>query len=442
MSTKAEHRHSTKPLLAIPIFLLCFLGSGFYFFFQGVDNPWYQISPTVAVMPAIAYLFIIIKNTFEDNIALFIKGLQNKSILSMCLIFILAGALGEVTRSAGSVEASVDLAIHYLPTAGMLPCLFLIVGFISTSMGSAMGAIAALSPIAVGLAQASGLQMDLVLGTVVGGAMLGDNLSLISDTTIAAVQTQQANLRQKFILNAKIAGVCSIITIAFLWIISPTISFPPPSELEWPSIINNCLKVSPFLLIIFLAIKGWDVVLVLVSGILYSMIIGVFTTDVPAVTFIKGVQNGFQQLWEVTLLSLLIGGMTELMQSRGGLNKLLALIKERLPKKKAQSRRVELLIGSLAGLYDICLANNTIAIILSGPLAKNLADQYKISAERSACWIDCFSCAFQGILPYSAQILLASSIAGLSPLTLCSKVYYCYILLGATVGFMMYRKKK
>lgn len=410
------------PLL---IFLAIFVGSGVYFSYQNVPFAFYQISPTVAIFPAIMWALWLGRRQVNQTLSQFVQGVRDENIIIMCLIYLLAGAFTELTKSIGSVEATVNFGLSYVPQQLLLPGLFLISSIVATAMGTSMGTIATVTPIAVGIADQAQLSCAWGVGAVISGAMFGDNLSLVSDTTIAAVQTQGAKMREKFILNAYFALVAMVITVILYWWIGGC----PQSVVIKP---YQIIFLTPYLLILVLALTGMNVFLVLLSGCLLAVALGFWM--VPDYTFVrvsKEVTAGFQSMQEILILSLLIGGISFLSHEQGGLRWLILRIERlsNLVKSKRYGRRLgEISITLLASFADFCTANNTVAIILSGRIAAELSEKHRISPERSACLLDIASCVIQGILPYSAQLLLASKIANLSPLSLVPTVLYCGIL--------------
>jgi len=416
-----------NPLALVPLFLflLIFVGSGLYFSSQGVKEAFNQISPIVAILPAIVLALLFGRDSLPKRFGSFLDGVRDTNIILMCLIFLLAGAFSTVTKSIGSIDATVNWGLSIMPPAFVLPGLFLIAAFMATAMGTSMGVIATVGPIAVGVASQTGLDGAWCIATVISGAMFGDNLSLVSDTTIASVNTQAAKLREKFLLNTFFAVPAMIVTTLVLYLVST------PSEAL--SVISyDWLKISPYLLILVLAMAGMNVLAVLTLGITFAGLIGLFQQpDYSLVLFSKSIAAGFASQQEILVLSLLIGGLSFLTNEQGGLDFLVHHIEGlalKLREKRVSQRIGEMSISAIASLADICTANNTVAIILSGRIAKKLASKHRITPERSACLIDIFSCVFQGLLPYSAQLLLASSISGISPLELLLKVIYCPIL--------------
>lgn len=425
--TDAHTKLPSNPWALIPLllFLGIFVGSGFYFTNLGINHAFYQIPATIAILPAIIIAILLGQQSASQRFKDFIDGVRDSNIITMCLIYLLAGAFESVTLATGSVTSTVNFGLTIIPPQFMLPGLFLISSVLATAMGTSMGVIATVGPIALGVAKESGLDPALAMGGTVSGAMFGDNLSLISDTTIASVKTQGARFKEKFILNGYFAVPAMVITIVILFFIGPTATqdLNPHFDL---------IKLIPYALIIVLALLGMNVLAVLTVGILSAFCIGALTLDSYSVTvFAADINKGFISMQDIFVLSLLIGGLSHVMNRQGGLEFLIHGVEKLalLVRNKTKSHRIgEMSISIIASLADICTANNTVAIILSGDISKRLAKKHGISPERSACLIDIFSCVFQGLLPYSAQILLAASLSGLSPLNVMTNVVYCPVL--------------
>ena len=430
-------RQSPLALLPLGLFLALFIGSGLYYQSAGVDFAFYQISAPVAILPAIVLALILQKGRLNERIETFISGVGEHTIITMALIFLLAGAFASVAKAVGGVDATVNFGLSIIPPQFVLPGLFVITAFIATSMGTSMGTIAAVAPIAVGVAEATDLSLLLAIGTVVGGAMFGDNLSIISDTTIAATRTQGCEMKDKFRLNFKIALPAALLTLVWLYIQGSSARVEAPGEYE-------LLRVLPYLAVLVLALSGLNVMVVLFVGILLAGGVGLFATDGYSIAqWSKDIYAGYTGMQEILILSLLIGGLGALMKSQGGLIWLSSMI-DRLSRQssdpKKDRRSGEVSISAAVALTNICTANNTVSIIISGGLARDIAERYGVDPRRSASLMDIFSCVVQGMLPYGAQVLLAGSIAGLSPLLLAGNIHYCWVLAGAGLVSIMLGK--
>lgn len=427
-------RHPLLSLLPIAIFLMLFLGSGIYFYMMGGEYAFYQVSPSVAILPAIIVGILLGSGKVTEKIASVVKGMGNSDIITMCLIFLLAGAFGVVTKAIGCVDDLVFFTLTWLPPSALLPGLFILAAFISLAVGSSMGVVAAVTPIALGFVNEAGLPLPLTIGTVIGGAMFGDNLSMISDTTIAAVQSQKADLLKKFKLNAMIASAAGAMVIVVLFFVGSS-SFIPVEK------TYSFLKILPYLVIILLALTGMNVFSVLIIGLISAGIVGISdSSEYNLITFTQDIYKGYSSMNEIMVLSLLVGGMSGLMKAQGAIDYIIDKVNRFLHRHKQNPRKAEATIAALVSFNDICIANNTIAVLLTGDIARKIAKENHIPSYRTATWLSTFSCVFQGILPYSAQILLASSIANISPLRVVPEVYYCYILFFVAIGFMFLRR--
>ncbi|KLV04695.1 Na+/H+ antiporter NhaC family protein [Photobacterium ganghwense] len=431
--TSTEPTPSALPLLPLGIFLALFIGVGTYLTLQGVDFAFYQLPAPVAALPAIVVAILLSKENLNKAIEQFLRGVGHGDIMAMCMIYLLAGAFAAVAKATGGVDATVNLGLSMLPASLILPGIFVISAFIATAMGTSMGTIAAVAPVALGIAQASGMDIALTAGVVLSGAMFGDNLSIISDTTIAATRSQGCQMKDKFRENIRIALPAALAAIVLFLLSSTPSELPATSEVEW-------LKVLPYVTILVLAVSGVNVFVVLSLGIVLAGGIGLVSLpEYQLATFGQDIYSGFGNMQEIFLLSMMIGGMGELMRQQGGLAFLTQLVSKIIrvfSKQHTQGenlRASELGIAGLVSMTNVCTANNTVAIIVSGGVARELAEENGVTARRSASLLDIFSCVVQGILPYGAQALLLGSVFGLSPLEVVSHSYYCFFLALAAV---------
>lgn len=392
-------------LLPLVVFLALFLGAGIYFNIHGVDMAFYQLPAPVAAMVGIILAFIIGKGSMDEKMDTFVKGVGDSNIIIMCMVYLLAGAFSAVASAMGGVDSTVNFGLSVIPSSLILPGLFIIASFVSTAMGTSMGTIGAVAPIAVEMATKAQLPVAVAVGAVVGGAMFGDNLSMISDTTIAATRTQGCEMKDKFIMNFKIALPAAILTIIIM--IFTGMSGQIPADLEY-----NVIKIIPYIAVLVLALAGINVFLVLIIGIVLGGIIGLIDGSLTFISFAQTIYEGFTSMQEIFILSLLVGGLAALIAKDGGVDYLLHAITSRIK----STRGAEAGIGALVSVADICTANNTVAIVITGPMAKQIADENGVDPRRSASILDIFSCVWQGIIPYGAQLLLAGQLAQLSPL--------------------------
>lgn len=426
---------SFRALFPLFLFLLVFIGTGVYMTLQGVEMAFYQLPAPVAALPAVILGIILSKDKLNSAIEQFLRGVGHTDIIAMCMIYLLAGAFASVASATGGVEATVNLGLSMIPTALILPGLFLISAFIATSMGTSMGTIAAVAPVALGIANAADMNVALTAGVVLSGAMFGDNLSIISDTTIAATRSQGCQMKDKFKENIRIAVPAALVALIVFAINSKASEVPSVESIEW-------LKVIPYLTILVLAVSGLNVFVVLSIGIVMAGGIGIFGIhDYSIGGFGNDIYSGFGNMQEIFLLSMLIGGMGELMRQQGGLAFITNKVSHFIHGHKNSQRGAELGIASVVSLTNLCTANNTVSIIVTGGVAKELAETNSVEPKRTASLLDIYSCVVQGILPYGAQVLLLGSIFGLSPLSVVANSYYCFFLAISAAITVLFRKR-
>jgi len=420
------------PLL---VFLALFFGAGLWFTSHGEAMGFYQLRAPVAIMPALALAAFIAWRRGMKPLETLLEGMGDHNVVLMCLIFLLAGGFVEVSKAIGAVDAIVALGIGHLHPALLLPGLFVVAGFISLSLGTSMGTIAAVAPIALGVSDASGLDRALVLGAVIGGATFGDNLSVISDTAIVASRTQGCTMREKFRENFKLALPAALLTVVLLGFLGET---APVQTLE-P--VSPWLIV-PYVIVLGLAMAGVDVIIVLSLGLVIAGLFGAFFTDEFGVAaYATHIWEGFESMVEIILLSLLVGGLGALMKATGGLAWLAQTI-GRFARGHRSRRAGEVSIAALSATTDVFTANNTVAILISGGLARDIAQQHGVPPARAASVLDIFACVTQGVLPYGAQILLAASLGTVSPLALAGNVHYSWLLGAITIAAMLRPSRK
>lgn len=429
-------RANPLALLPLLLFLALFIGSGVYYQAANVDFAFYQISAPVAILPAIVLALALGSGALNKRLETFINGVGDNTIITMCLIYLLAGAFASVAKAAGGVDATVNFGLSIIPSQFVLPGLFIITAFVATAMGTSMGTIGAIAPIALGLSEASDLSLPLCIGAVVGGAMFGDNLSIISDTTIAATRSQGCAMRDKFRMNFLIALPAAILTLLWLYIQGADATITQATDYDF-------MKVIPYIAVLVLAISGLNVLLVLFTGIILAGAVALLSVaDYSIAQYSKDIYAGYTGMQEILILSLLIGGLGALMKAQGGLEFLAQQIQRFTNKRgnEPHTRAGEAAISVAVALTNVCTANNTVAIIISGGLAKDIADRQQVDPRRSACLLDIFSCVVQGLLPYGAQVLLAGSIAGLSPLLIIGNIHYSWLLGLVAIGTIIFRK--
>lgn len=407
---KEVKRGNPLALLPLGVFLVLFVGSGI------ITGDFYKMPALVAFLIAggIALLFNK-KENLETKMNVFCKGAGDTNIILMVIIFLLAGAFSSVAKAMGGVDSTVNLSLSILPSNLLVAGLFIIGCFISISMGTSVGTIAALAPIALGVAQKTGIPVPLVIGAVVGGAMFGDNLSMISDTTIAAVRTQGCELKDKFKMNFLIVLPAAIATAIILTVVTLGYGNVATQSYEY-----DIIKVLPYILVLAGALIGVNVFALLGSGILFAGAVGIFSNSFDILGFIGAISEGLGGMYELSLLVIVVGGVVSLIKFNGGIDYILHFITSKIKSKKG----AEFGIAALVSVIDLCTANNTIAIVTAGPLAKDIAEKYDIDPRKTASILDIFSSCWQGVIPYGAQLLTAAGIAGISPVEIIKYLYY------------------
>lgn len=425
MSHDLNRRGNGLALLPFLIFIAIYLGAGLILQAQGREMAFYQFPSVTAMFIAVLAAFCMGKGTIDEKFTVFARGAANENVLTMLMIYILAGAFSTVAKAMGGVDSTVNLGLSIVPVHLLAVGVFLISAFMGTATGTSMGTITAIVPIAVGVADKSGLSIPLMLGACVGGAMFGDNLSMISDTTIAATRTQGCGLRDKFRVNFFIALPAAAITAAILLAVGR-----PESAAEMTGSSFSAIKVLPYVAVLGLALAGVNVFLTLTVGIFGAGIIGIAAGDLTVFTLAQNIWNGFTGMSEIFFLALFCGGLSELTAHNGGIVWLI----ERLRRMMRGRRSAQVGIAALVSLADCATANNTVAIIVSGGVARDVSREYRVDPRRTASLLDVFSCVFQGLLPYGAQLLTAATLTTLnydieiSPVEIVPYMWYCWIL--------------
>jgi len=391
-----------------------------------------DIQMPIAVAFLIASCFAIAITpglSLDQRIYQFSVGASNKNIMLMIWIFVLAGAFAQSARQMGAIDATVDLTLLLLPDNLLLAGIFIAACFISLSVGTSVGTIVALAPVAIGLAEKTGVNLPFMTAIVVGGALFGDNLSFISDTTIAATKTQDCVMRDKFRVNFRIVLPAALFVIAIYIFqeVSIELSYEI-GEIEW-------IRVLPYLVVLVTAIAGLDVMMVLVTGIVLTGIIGMASGGFGWVEWFGSMGDGITGMGELIIVTLLAGGMLETIRYNGGIDFIISGLTKRVKNK----RGAELSIAALVSLTNLCTANNTIAIITTGPIAKDIANRFHVDRRKSASILDTFSCVIQGMIPYGAQLLIAAGIAGIAPGSIVPYLYYPFIMGGFAVLAILFR---
>lgn len=414
-------------LLPIGVFLLIFIGSGI------ITGDFYSMPAIVGFLIALIVAFMQNKKlSFVQKLHMASKGAGDENILTMCLIFLAAGAFSGAVRASGGVESTVNLGLSILPGGMAVAGLFVIGCFISISMGTSVGTITALAPIAAGISEKTGFPMAICAAAVVCGAMFGDNLSIISDTTIAAVKTQGCDMRDKFRENFKIILPAAIITPGLFLFLGQTDEFHIEGSLDY-----NLLKVVPYLVVLFGAVSGVNVFVILIIGTALSMLVGLATGTFTAAKMFTHVGTGIYSMYDITVISIVVACIITLVKEYGGIEFVLNFIKSRISDAKGG----ELGIASLALLVDLCTANNTVAIVMAGPIAKDISEEFGVTPRRSASLLDMFSSMGQGLIPYGAQLLAAASLTGLTPFDIIPYCFYPLLMGLSGLAFIFIKKR-
>ena len=397
-------------LLPIGVFLIIFLGAGIVF------KDFYAMPAIVAFLIALFVAFLQNKElSFNKKIEVIAKGVGEENIITMSLIFLCAGGFSGAVTAAGGVDSTVNLGLSLIPAHFAVAGLFLIGCFISVSMGTSMGTIAALAPIAVGISEKTGFALSICIGAVVCGAMFGDNLSMISDTTIAAVKTQGCEMKDKFKANFFIVLPAAIITVLIFWFATRNMNFHLEENVSY-----SLWEVLPYMVVLLGALIGINVFVVLISGIVISLIVGVSMGHIALSEMFQVVGNGVTSMYDITVISIIVACIVSLVKEHGGIQFILNLIKSKINGR----RGAEFGIALLALFVDACTANNTVAIVMTGPIAKEISEEFDVDPRRSASLLDMFTSVGQGIIPYGAQLLSAATLTGLTPLQIIPNLYY------------------
>lgn len=406
-------------LLPLVVFMVLFLGVSI------VMKDFYKMPVVVALI--IASTIAILQNKkipIDLKVERFCKGAGDSSIILMCLIFILAGAFAEVSKAMGAVDSTVNLGLAIFPHSFIVAGIFVIGSFLSMSLGTSVGTIVTLAPIAVGIAEKTGLPVEFLIAAVVSGAMFGDGLSMISNSTVAATKTQDCEMVDKFKANLKIVSPAAIITLLIYAILTLGMEINSTGAYDY-----QFIKILPYIAVLAVALTGLNVVLVLVGGIVLAAIIGIIYGSFDIFTVFQLCLKGIAGMEDISIISILIGGIGELIKFNGGIDFLLNAIQKRIRSKKG----AEFGIGILVSLVDLCTANNTVSIIIVGSLAKDLSENYGVDRRKTASLLDTFACFIQGCIPYGAQLLVASSLAAISPFLIMKYLCYPYLLGAASV---------
>lgn len=407
-------RGQAGALLPLVLFVVVYFGASWYM------GDFYAVPVLVVFLAVLVFAFLQYPRvSFEAKLEAFTRGAGESNLVLMILIFLLAGVFGQVSKDTGAIKAAVDLTLYYLPPQAMIAGLFTVACFVSLSLGTSVGTIAALAPVAVGLEASIPGTLAVSLGAVIGGAMLGDNLSFISDTTIAATRSLEVGMKDKFRVNVRIVTGPFAITLLF-YVLMP-VDVPAESALLPPD-GAQLLFLVPYVVVFGMALAGIHVIPALLTGIALSLLVGVTTGALDPGAAVRSVSEGLAGMFELSIICLVIGGLVGIIRSNGGIDFLL----HRLTQRLRSPVQVELAVFTLTGLVNLCIANNTITLITVGPIARNLATEYGLDRRRAASIMDTASCFVQGVIPYGAQVLTAVAIASfaVSPVEVIRYLYY------------------
>lgn len=408
-------------LLPFLVFIIVYLGAGIMLNAMGVEMAFYQFPSPVAALIGIVVAFAMFKGSMDEKFSIFAKGCGNENILTMCFIYLFAGAFATVAKAMGGVDSTVNLCLSFIPAQFITGGMFIISAFIAVATGTSVGTISAVGPIAVAMADKAHISLPIMIAAVVGGAMFGDNLSVISDTTIAATKTQGVEMKDKFRINFLIALPAALITFVLLLVLGK-----PETMADLGDLSFNFIKVIPYVVVLALSLMGLNVFITLGAGIILAGVIGMAYGSFSFLGFTQNIYSGFTGMIEIFLLSLFIGGLSEMCTYYGGIQWMLEKIRSFVKGKTS----AKLAISALVSLCDIATANNTIAIIIAGTPSREICESYEVDPRSSASLLDIWACVFQGILPYSAQILIACGLTAgaVSPTQLLPLLWYPYLL--------------
>ncbi len=420
---KENKKENGAALLPVAVFLILYLGTGIYFeYVAPVEDQmgFYIMSVVVAFSIALVVAFLQDrKKSFDEKIHICAEGIGDDNIVIMLFIFLMAGAFSGIASKAQGAVSTANLLLSVIPSGFALPGLFLIACLISMAMGTSVGTITVLAPIAAQISKNGNYLLPLCIATVVGGAMFGDNLSFISDTTIAATKTQGVEMKDKFRTNFRVALPAALITLAILIVMSFGGRSVDVGNFEY-----NIFQAAPYFVVLVLAILGINVFLVLGIGIVLFVIVGAVTGTLSYVTAFVAMGDGTSGMFETMIVAILVASIGALVKDNGGFEAILSFIEKHFSGKKGGS----LGIIFLTALIDIATANNTIAIVMAAPIARDITEKYGIDPKKTASYLDTSSCIMQGVIPYGAQLLVASSICGISSMSIIPFLFYPFLL--------------
>lgn len=424
MSINGKSVAAISPLL---VFVLLYLVTSI------IVRDFYKVPITVAFMVSSVYAVATMRGVpLEERVKVYSQGAGSSNLMLMIWIFILAGAFAASAKAMGAIDATVNLSLQLLPENLLLGGIFLAACFISLSIGTSVGTIVALTPLAAGIAHETGTGLPLLVAIVAGGAFFGDNLSFISDTTITATRTQGCKLSDKFKVNSQIVMPAAAIAFALYIFMGVYIHAPQQlPEVDW-------IKVVPYMVVLVTAVAGMNVMMVLVLGLVLSGVVGVFTGTYDLFGWFAAMGEGITGMGELIIITMMAGGLMETIRYNGGIDYILHALTRHIRSK----RGAELSIAALVSVINLCTANNTVAIITAGPLAHDIAGKYGVDKRKSASILDTFSCFTQGLIPYGAQLLMAAGLASINPIDIIPYLYYPFIMGACALLSILFRYPK
>lgn len=418
-------KKSIVALLPICVFLVLFLGIGI------ITNDFYKMPAIVAFLIGLIVAMMQNKNlSFDEKIKIISKSAGDENIITMCLIFLAAGAFSGAVSASGGAESVVNFGLSIIPGKLAVVGLFVIGCFISLSMGTSMGTIDTLAPIATGISASTNFSLAICMGSVICGAMFGDNLSMISDTTIAAVKTQGCEMKDKFKENFFIVLPAAIITMIIFFVQTKNLNYVANQTLTY-----SLVKIIPYIFVLIGALIGMNVFTVLIGGTLLSLFIGVISGTIPLLNIFNVVGDGIVGMYDITVISIVVSCILGLVKENGGIDYILSHISSRIKSSKGAEYGIALLVF----LVDCCTANNTLAIIMSGSIAKEISAKFNVKNTRCASLLDIFASVGQGVIPYGAQLLSAASLSGLSVVAIMPYLYYPILMALSALCFITFR---
>ena len=436
LELKADVKSNPKALIPIVLFLVLYLGNGIYF--EYIDHSegrmgFYVVSVVLAFSVALIAAFLQNRKlSFEEKIHICAKGIGDDNIVIMLFIFLMAGAFSGIAGKAGGASSTANLLLSIIPARFAVPGLFIIACLISMAMGTSVGTISVIAPIAVSVAENGKLSLPLCVGVVVGGAMFGDNLSFISDTTIAATKTQGVEMKDKFRTNIKLALPAALITLTILLVYAFN-----NKGVDVGSFDYDIIQALPYFIVLIMSVIGINVFVVLITGILLFIGAGIATGSLTYDTALSSMGSGMSGMFETMIVTILVASIASLMKENGGFEAILSFIR-----KTAKGRRGGMAgIALLTAFMDIATANNTVAIVIAAPIAKDISTEYGVDPKNTASLLDTCSCIMQGIIPYGAQLLIASGIAGVTSMAIIPFLFYPFILSVFVIISIVIQKK-